>query len=254
MLISFRSIERLTGTNRQDRIALEPNAIHLWAIELDGSSHCLKLCAEWLDEVERHRAARLVREEDRRFYVLAHGGLRAVLSRYLGVNPDVVALVRGETGKPSLMGELRDRSAITFNLSHAHGRALIGVSKAQEIGVDLEFVRADIEVANLSERFFTHSEHTAIMRATEEQRATRFFRYWVAKEALLKAQGIGLGGLPDCEIFLDVDRFNTDIRTRLGAQFPNTLRVRLLPCEKGWEAAVAAQRLHAVEQCGLEHL
>ena len=156
-------------------------------------------------------------------------------------------------GSP-LMGELRDRSAITFNLSHAHGRALIGVSKAQEIGVDLEFVRADIEVANLSERFFTHSEHTAIMRATEEQRATRFFRYWVAKEALLKAQGIGLGGLPDCEIFLDADRFNTDIRTRLGAQFPNTLRVRLLPCEKGWEAAVAAQRLHAVEQCGLEHL
>lgn len=254
MLISFLSIERLADIRRQNYISLEPNAVHLWAIKLDGSSHCVKLCAEWLDEVERHRAARLVREEDRRYYVLAHGGLRAVLSRYLGVHPDAVSLSRNETGKPSLTGELRDRSAVTFNLSHAHGRALIAVSKAQEVGVDLEFVRADIEVANLSERFFTHSEHTAIMQATDEQRATRFFRYWVAKEALLKAQGIGLGGLSDCEIFLEADRVNTDVRTRLGAQFSNTLRVRLLCCENGWEAAVAAQRLTAVEQCDLEHL
>jgi 4'-phosphopantetheinyl transferase len=177
-----------------------------------------------------------------------------VLSRYLGVNPDEVALDRSAIGKPFLRRELRDQSAITFNLSHAHGRALIAVSKAQEVGVDLEFVRADIEVANLSKRFFTSSEHTAIMQATEERHATRFFRYWVAKEALLKAQGIGLGGLPDCEIFFEADGVDTDVRARLGAQFPNPLGVRLLSCEKGWEAAVAAQHLDAVKQCGFEHL
>lgn len=177
-----------------------------------------------------------------------------MLSKYLGVNPDVVPLDRSATGKPFLTREQRDRSAITFNLSHAHDRALITVSKAQEVGVDLEFVRADIEVANLSKRFFTSSEHTAIMQATEERRATRFFRYWVAKEALLKAQGIGLGGLPDCEIFFEADGVDTDVRVRLGAQFPNPLGVRLLVCEKGWEAAVAAQNLESVKQCSLEHL
>ena len=206
----------------------------------------------WLDEVERLRAARLVREDIRQRYILAHGGLRAVLSRYVGVNPDVVALDRGATGKPFLSRELRGRSAITFNLSHAHDRALIAVSKAQEIGVDLEFVRADIEVVNLSKRFFTPAEHTAIMQEAEERRATEFFRYWVAKEALLKAQGIGLGGLPDCEIFLEADKVDTDVRTRLGAQFSHALQVRLLPCEKGWEAAVAAQHLDRVKQCGPE--
>ena len=177
-----------------------------------------------------------------------------MLGRYLGVNPDVVTLDHGATGKPFLTGELRDRSAITFNLSHAHDRALIAVSKAQEIGVDLEFVRADIEVANLSKRFFTSSEHTAIMQATEERHATRFFRYWVAKEALLKAQGIGLAGLPDCEIFFEADGVGTDVQARLGAQFPNPLGVRLLSCEKGWEAAVAAGQLDAVKQCGFEYL
>jgi len=252
VLISFTSIERVADTNQLDHIHLEQYGVHLWGIELDGSPRCLKRCAGWLDDVERHRAARLVREDIRQRYVLAHGGLRAVLSRYLGVNPDGVVLDRCTTGKPFLSRELRGRSAIAFNLSHAHDRALIAVSQTQEIGVDLEFVRSDVEVADLSRRFFTHSEHTAIMQEAEERRATKFFRYWVAKEALLKAQGIGLGGLPDCEIFFEADEADTDVRTRLGAQFPNTLRVLLLPCEKGWEAAVAAQHLNRVKQCGPE--
>lgn len=252
MLISFPSIDRLADTSRQEQIRLEENAVHLWGIELDGARSCLARCTGWLDEFERHRMTRLVREDLRQRYVLAHGGLRAVLSRYLGVEPHAVALDRGATGKPLLTGELRDRSAITFNLSHAHGRALIAVSKAQEVGVDLEFVRADVEVVKLSERFFAYSEHAAIMQAAEEQRATKFFRYWVAKESLLKAQGIGLQGLPDCEIFLEADGVGTDVRARLGARFSSTLRVRLLPCEKGWEAAVAAQNLGLVKQCDLE--
>jgi len=251
-LISFQSLERVADTSRQHQIRLAPNTIHLWGIELDGSRRCLERCTGWLDEVERHRAARLVREDTRQRYMLAHGGLRAVLSRYLGIHPDVVSFDRSETGKPFLTRELRDRSAITFNLSHAHDRALIAVSQAQEVGVDLEFIRADVEVAKLSERYFTRAEHTAIMQSPAEQRASRFFRYWVAKEALLKAQGIGLRGLSDCEIGLETDGVDMEVRTRLGAQFPDTLWVRLLPCERGWEAAVAAQKVDSIKQCGLE--
>lgn len=252
VLISFTSIERLVDTIPLDPIRLELNAVHLWGIELDGSRRCLERCRDWLDDIERHRAARLAREDIRQRYVLAHGGLRAVLSRYLRVTPDMVALECSARGKPSLTKELRDRSSITFNLSHAHDRALVAVSRAQEVGVDLEFVRADIEVESLSKRFFTPSEHTAIMQAGDEQRPTKFFRYWVAKEALLKAQGIGLRGLPDCEIFLEGDGVGTDVRARLGGQFSIPLRVRVLPCEKGWEAAVAAQTLDSVRPCGQE--
>ena len=250
MLISFQSLERLADTSRQIRLA--SNTVHLWGIELDGSQQCLERCMGWLDEVERRRALRLVREDLRQRYVLAHGGLRTVLSKYLGVTPDVVALDRSTTGKPFLTKKLRERSAITFNLSHAHSRALIAVSQAQEVGVDLEYVRPEVEVAKLSNRYFTRAEHSAIMEAPEEQRAMRFFRYWVAKEALLKAQGIGLRGLSDCEICLEKDGVDTEVRTRLGAQFTDTLRVRLLSCEQGWEAAVAAQNLDSVTQCGLD--
>ena len=251
-LLVFQPIEYLIGSQRQVHIHLEPNTVHLWGIELDGSSRCLEQCTGWLDERERHRAARLVLDETRRHYLLTHGGLRAVLSQYLGVRPDRIVLDRSATGKPALREKAGDQSAITFNLSHAHGRALIAVSRAQEVGIDLECVRSEVEVMKLSERYFTRTEHTAIIQLPQEQRVTRFFRYWVAKEALLKAQGIGLGGLSDCEISLVEDGLDTVVEARLGSQFTNPFRVRILPCEPGWEAAVAAETLDSVTQCDRE--
>ncbi len=248
MLISFRSIDHLTDTQLKNSITLEPHAVHLWGIELEGSPQCIEGCLGWLDETERQRAARFVREQDRQHYVLAHGGLRGILSRYLEVSPCEVSLGRTEAGKPFVTRDARKHSAMTFNLSHAHNRALIAVSKAQEVGVDLEWVRPKVDVLNLSERYFAPSEHAVIMQTTEAQRTIIFFRYWVVKEAVLKAQGIGLRGLSDCEVILDQDEGMKDVRIHLGSQFTGPLRVRLLSCGEGWEAAVAAQDLDVVRQ------
>ena len=251
MLISFQSIEQLTGFEREGHTSLELNAVHLWGIELDGSPRCLVRCAQWLDEEERHRAARLIREQDRQRYILAHGCLRAVLSRYLKVAPEVIKICHGETGKPSLTRESQGQSAITFNMSHAHGRALIAVSKGQEVGVDLERIRSDVGVAKLSERFFAPSEHATIMQLAQEQRAARFFRYWVSKEAVLKAQGIGLQALSQCEILIAADGVGAELLVPRGSLLRDNWRIRLLSCGEGWEAAVAAQGMDWIVQCGL---
>lgn len=251
MLISFQSIDHLTGIERQGSIDIEPNTIHLWGIDIDGSPRCQERCAQWLDEEEQRRAARLVREEDRRRYVFAHGGLRAVLSRYLGISPGIIGMHRSEGGKPSLTKVREGDSAITFNMSHAYGRALIAVSMGHEVGVDLERIRADVEVAKLSERYFTPSEHATIMQSTQEQRAAKFFRYWVAKEAVLKAQGIGLQALNQCEIILGTDGIDAEVLVPMDSPLQNNWRVRLLSCGEGWEAAVAAQGGDWITRCGL---
>jgi 4'-phosphopantetheinyl transferase len=248
VLISFQSIEHVTGTEWLGHSPLERNVVHLWGIELDGSPRCLEHCAQWLDKEEQQRAARLVREEDRQRYVLAHGGLRAVLSRYLGIAPDLVELCRNEAGKPFVSRELRGQPSITFNLSHAQGRALIAVSRGQEVGVDLERIRSDMEVAKLSERYFAPSEHATIMQSNREQRAARFFRYWVAKEAVLKAQGVGLWALNQCEILLGADGVGAEVLVPVGSPLQDNWRVQLLTCDEGWEAAVAAQRMDWVAQ------
>jgi len=251
VLISFQSIEQLADIERQGHTSLELNAVHLWGIELDGGARCVERCAQWLDEEERHRAARLVREEDRRRYVLAHGGLRAVLSRYLGISPDLLAMSRSEAGKPSLTRGLRGQRGMTFNLSHAQGRALIAVSEGQEVGVDLERIRPDVEVAKLSQRYFAPAEHATIMQLTQEQRAASFFRYWVAKEAVLKAQGIGLQALSQCEILFRADGVGAEVRVPVGSPLQDHWKICFLSCGEGWEAAVAAKGMDWVAQGGL---
>ncbi len=251
VLISFESIEDLTNIERQGNTSLERNVVHLWGIELDGSPRCLERCAQWLDNDERRRAARLIREEDRQRYMLAHGGLRAVLSRYLGIGPDVLEMCHSEAGKPSMTGDLGGQPTITFNMSHAQGRALIAVSMGQEVGVDLERIRSDVDVEKLSERYFAPSEHATIMRSPHEQRAARFFRYWVAKEAVLKAQGVGLRALSQCEILMTADEVGGEVRVPAGSALQDKWKIRLLSCGEGWEAAVAAQGVDWVVQCGL---
>jgi 4'-phosphopantetheinyl transferase len=251
VVISFQSIEHLTGIEWPGHSRLERNIVHLWGIELDGSPQCLERCAQWLDIEEQHRVRRLVREEDRRRYVLAHGGLRAVLSRYLGVDPGVVELCRDEVGKPFVPRKSQGQSLITFNMSHAHGRALVAVSQGQEVGVDLERIRSDMEVMKLSERYFATSEHAVIMQSAQEERAVKFFRFWVAKEAVLKAQGIGLQALHQCEILLGTERADAEVLVPEGSPLHSNWRVRLLSCGEGWEAAVAAQGRDWVVQGGL---
>ena len=250
-VMAFPSIGLIATAAWWAPITMEDRTIHLWAFSLDGSLSFMEQCRSWLSEDERGRAGRFIHQQDHVRFVLAHGGLRAVLSRYLGIDPDVVELDRSEGGKPFLSRGLRGQSAITFNMSHAHGRALIAVSRGQEIGVDLERIRSDVEVAKLSERYFAPSEHSAIMQSAQEQRAARFFRYWVAKEAVLKAQGIGLRALSQCEILFGAEGGGAEVLVPAGSPLQNNWRVRLLSCEEGWEAAVAAQRMDLVPQCGL---
>ena len=54
-----------------------------------------------------------------------------MLSRYRGIGPDLLVLYRSKGGKPSLTKESRGQPAITFNMAHAHGRALIAVSRGK---------------------------------------------------------------------------------------------------------------------------
>jgi 4'-phosphopantetheinyl transferase len=90
-------------------------------------------------------------------------------------------------GKPLLTG-----GDIEFNLSHSGGYALVAVSRGRNVGVDVEKIRADIEIENLSSRYFSTGEISELMALPPEQRMVGFFQCWTRKEAYIKAQGLGL--------------------------------------------------------------
>ncbi|HST27945.1 MAG TPA: 4'-phosphopantetheinyl transferase superfamily protein [Rudaea sp.] len=126
--------------------------------------------------------------------------VRSLLAAYLDQPSASVRIERGEHGKPRVAA-----AQLEFNLSHAGGALLLGVSRRIVLGVDLESTRRKTRPAvELARRFFAPAEARALEALPESLRQAAFLRLWCAKEAALKAHGRGIGfGLERIEFALD---------------------------------------------------
>jgi 4'-phosphopantetheinyl transferase len=130
---------------------------------------------------EHARAAQFRRARDAAEYVTCRGVLRALLGDFLSRDPASLRFAYGAHEKPGL-----EDGACAFNVSRSNGLALIAISAAGSLGIDLEHVRADIDVAALAAEFLASSQCAAVATAHD------FFRFWVRHEAGVKATGGGL--------------------------------------------------------------
>lgn len=238
-VVAFPSIEGLTTADHSLPLRLVGRTVHVWGFSLDGNAAVLKRCRAWLSEEECGRAARFIRREDQIRYGLAHGGLRAVLARYTGLDPAALRFQARATGKPALLDEQGTQHELRFNLSHSRGRMLIAVTRGQDVGIDLEEVRDKAEVDKLAERFYSPVEYQEIMSRSGLARVQQFYRYWVAKEAVLKGQGVGLRSLRSCEVFTPPDATGSEVCPPDGAGLQPGWMIRWLACGGGWQGAVA---------------
>mgnify|MGYP001352831670 CR=1 FL=1 len=238
--VSFPSTELIATAGWLAPIAMEDWTIHVWGFSLDGSPSFVEQCRSWLSEEERGRAARFIRQQDQLRYVLAHGSCRAVLARYTGLDPSSVTFQMGETGKPALAETNNGRRHIHFSLSHSHGRMLIAVVRGQDVGADLEQIRDKVEAVKLAERFYAPSEYGRVAGVTGLDQAKRFYRYWVAKEAVLKGQAVGLRSLQQCEILDSNAAPRAEVRLLEVATMQPGWTVHWLDCGPEWAGAVSA--------------
>ncbi|MDX1556559.1 MAG: 4'-phosphopantetheinyl transferase superfamily protein, partial [Xanthomonadales bacterium] len=103
-----------------------------------------------------------------------------------------VSLERGPKGKP-VLDESRHGDQLHFSLAKSGRRILIGISGSGEVGVDLELeARKPRNAKDLSTRFFTCTEATAICELENGARDSAFMRVWACKEAVAKASGHGI--------------------------------------------------------------
>jgi 4'-phosphopantetheinyl transferase len=93
-------------------------------------------------------------------------------------------------GKPALSPEFGSR--LTFNLSHSAGLALIAIAAHSSVGIDLEYIRAQSDDAEVARRFFSAVEVDRLHMLPSHLYAEAFFSCWTKKEAYLKACGDGL--------------------------------------------------------------
>ncbi len=243
--IAFPSVDSFVAVTPPPRLTLEAGSVHVWGFSLEACEAVIETFHRSLSDEERTRAARFVRPEHRSNYVLAHGGLRALLARYSGHVLSTLEFHAGATGKPSLLDEQGRPHAVRFNLSHSHGRMLVAVARGQEVGVDLEQVRDKVEVVKLAERFYVEKEYQSVLRCSGTDQAMQFYRYWVAKEAVLKGQGLGITSLQDCEILTgDVNVIQSSVRLSQNANLTPGWSVRWLDCGAGWQGAVSGLGTH----------
>jgi len=112
---------------------------------------------------------------------LAHLAERQLLARYLDLDESALRFERGAFGKPRLAGE-----PLRFNLSHSGHWAMLAVSRALELGIDVQGPHRVAREPWFADRICTPRERAALGAAPGP---SELLRLWTRKEAVIKARG-----------------------------------------------------------------
>ncbi|MDA8190558.1 4'-phosphopantetheinyl transferase family protein [Acidiferrobacter thiooxydans] len=219
-----------------DLPGLAAGEVHTWLLAIDADADSTLLSAE-----ERRRADEIRDDRHRQRFCSAHSAIRRLLAGYTGIAPADITFDYSRHGKPRL-ARSQTFLAIQFSVSHTHDRLLIGLSANGEVGIDIEFLRDDIDYLAIARRHFSASELRAILNRPKAMQAAAFFRCWTGKEAITKVRGQGLR--------CDLSKFRTldddaSLRARVvaGTDTPHALRgcyrLHAVDTEPGYCASIA---------------
>jgi 4'-phosphopantetheinyl transferase len=236
---------RLTWPTSGVRGTIASDEVHVWAWALEPAMVDLPAHIEILDQQERERMQRFHFAPDRARYAVAHANLRRILGAYLDQPAAGLRFYANGFGKPELHPS-ESSSSLHFSLSHSRSIAVLAVSNGRPVGVDVEEVRPiEPEVADMH---FSASERAQLNQLQGDAWLLGFYRCWTRKEAILKAEGVGLfRPLDSFDVSLLADETAKLLGTRKHFTYPWTLH-DLLPSE-GTIGAVASAQPHTTLTC-----
>jgi len=186
-------------------ILLQNNEVHIWYFtfstvnQTDGYWHLLT-------PEEQDHALRFYFQKDRQAYLLSRGILRSILAKYICVTPKAINLNYTSHGKP-LLDPKQNSLRLHFNVSHTHQCILYAITKNIEIGIDVEYLKHDVDYQGMAKNFFSAYEYQTLIKAKAEQQSALFYQIWTCKEAFIKAIGLGLSySLADFDVIWQEDQ------------------------------------------------
>ena len=212
--------------------------VMVWRVEVTGDSERVHACLSMLTNEEKLRAERRRAGLVRNQFVIARGALRTLLGDALDIDPRTVSIVTDEFGKPDTPSVNGRR--VFFNVAHSRSSVLIAMGYECPLGVDIEYIDQEKDLADIAESYFTANESSRISSTADpEQRARNFYRCWTQKEAVAKADGRGLSlSLGSFETPIDHAQ-NTPVK--LGGEFGKTYYLSDLSLAEGVVGAVACE-------------
>jgi 4'-phosphopantetheinyl transferase len=157
--------------------------VQVWVAPLEVTDARYADLAGSLAAEERRRAGDLPPVLARRF-VVARGILRDLLSGFTGTPAQKLKFQYGSSGKPSLLDH-----DINFNISHSAELGLFAFAPDRAVGVDVENERPVRRLLDVAQRFMSEDEVRTLAATDPEHRDASFMRWWVIREARLKAEG-----------------------------------------------------------------
>ena len=143
--------------------------------------------------------------------------MRSILAGYKRQPPSALVFSVGAGGKPCLVVD--EPPTLEFNLSHSRNFGLLAIARDLELGVDVEEFRK-VE-PGVPERYFSAVEIQDLSQLKGDDWLSGFLRCWTRKEAVLKAEGVGLRIPLDA---FDVSLKADDPPMLLGVRPPVTFR------------------------------
>jgi 4'-phosphopantetheinyl transferase len=191
----------VTGwTAPRGAVILDEGTVHVWRVPLDPPAATLAARIPTLSADERRRGRRIARPHERRLFLATRVALRAIVALYLDRAPDALTIVADDRGKPRLADD-----AVAFNLAHDGDLALVALARDRAVGVDVERIDPALPLDELAPACLSQREREWLGARPAEAQPGAFTACWVAKEAYLKARGVGLAESPHLIEVADAD-------------------------------------------------
>ena len=142
-----------------------------------------------VDEVTRAEKFLFLKDQQR--FIICHGILRQILSRYIRVQPYHILFDYNQNGKPSVIPKQNPEN-YRFNLSHSGDMVLVGITQGAEIGVDIEEMKPIDIMDDILLKNGTNGEVKKYHAIPKMKKKEYFYKWFTRKEAYVKATGEGL--------------------------------------------------------------
>jgi 4'-phosphopantetheinyl transferase len=214
--------------------SIKEHHIHIWLFKVSDLAVQLPFLRGILSIDEELRAMRFRFERDALQSRVARGMLRYLLSCYLEMPAAEITFTQGPKGKPYLANA---DTNLEFNLAHSQDLIVYAFSGTGEVGVDVEFMKAEFNPAVLT-RFFSVAENAQLSQLQPEQLSAASYQIWAGKEAVIKALGVGIF-MPLAEVTIDADKASQVVLVS-HENIQQDIYLHRIATDEGYKGAVAA--------------